>query len=183
MILHSNDELTHLVIRNGVNTFSDLIDTMRNIPYGRNLNRTDFKLVITENRGTCSSKHALIKEIADLNNVPNVDLILAIYKMNNSNTPGIGSVLDENKLDFIPEAHCYLMHNGKRLDITTAQSEIGRIEQDIISETSINPEQVGQYKVDLHRTFLENWLDEQDLNLSIEELWKIREECISNLSI
>lgn len=183
MILHSNDELTQLVTQNGVNTFGELLDMVRSIPYGRNVSRTDFKLVITENRGTCSSKHALVKKIADLNNIQDVELVLAMYKMNNANTPGIGSVLEENDLDFIPEAHCYLLHNGARIDITTPHSEINRIATDIISETSIKPEQVGQYKVDYHRDFVKNWLKDQNLKYTLDELWAFREECISNLSV
>jgi hypothetical protein len=42
--------------------FEALIEKVKNIPYGRNSNRTDFSLVISENKGTCSSKHAFLKD-------------------------------------------------------------------------------------------------------------------------
>lgn len=69
--------------------WNTLLQGVQNIPFGRNRSRADFSLVLKENRGTCSTKHALIKEIADLNKIEHVELMLGIYKMNDQNTPGI----------------------------------------------------------------------------------------------
>ena len=52
------------------------INFVKQIPYGRNSNREDFSLVISENKGTCSSKHAYLKDFANRNNIPNVQLIV-----------------------------------------------------------------------------------------------------------
>ncbi len=38
-----------------------------------------------------------------------------MYRMNETNTPKVGNVLAINKLDFIPEAHCYLNIEKKEL--------------------------------------------------------------------
>jgi len=65
------------------------------LPYGRTANRTDLSLVISEQKGTCSSKHALLKEVADLNGIKGIDLIIGIYKMSEANTPGIGDELSK----------------------------------------------------------------------------------------
>ena len=86
--------------------FQETINFVKQIPYGRNSNREDFSLVISENKGTCSSKHAYLKDFADKNNIPNVQLFIGIYKMNEQNTK-IGSILSDNFLDFIPEAHVF----------------------------------------------------------------------------
>ena len=88
-------------------TFEETINLVRRIPYGRNANRDDFSLVISENKGTCSSKHAYLKQFANDNNVPNVRLFIGLYKMTEQNT-NISNILSLNNLEYLPEAHCYL---------------------------------------------------------------------------
>lgn len=155
---------------------------VRNIPYGRNVDRTKFELVLSENKGTCSSKHALLKLVADVNQIPEVKLIMAIYKMNEVNTPGIGHHITDSCLTYIPEAHCYLMLQGKRIDLTKPKSDIQRLQNEIIEEKEIMTSQVGQYKVNYHKEYIRKWLQKQDFNLTLGEVWAIREKCITELS-
>ena len=182
MKLSSNDNLTQLAVSKGISNWATLVRNIQELPYGRNQSRIDFSLVIKENKGTCSSKHALLKQVADLNNIPNVDLVLAIYKMNDKNTPGIDLSKVTRELAYIPEAHCYLKVNNESLDITTPNSSITRIENDIISETIIKPEQVGQYKIDYHQKFILDWITQNEIKLSFDQVWQFREQCIANLS-
>lgn len=121
--LKSTDELTELAKNHGIESWNKLTEFIKNLPYGRNKNRTDLGLVLSEMKGTCSSKHALLKSIADLNNVQNIDLVIGIYKMNELNTPKIENELTKNSIEYIPEAHCYLKINGKRIDLTTRKSK------------------------------------------------------------
>ena len=180
--LTSKDKLTGLAKSKGVETWNELTEFIKNLPYGRNINRTDFGLVLSERKGTCSSKHALLKSIADLNNVPNIDLIIGIYRMTESNTPKIGTELTENSIEFIPEAHCYLKINGNRTDLTSEQSEFKKIEKDIIQEKLIEPNQVAKFKVHYHKKFIENWLKESNSEFEFDQIWQIREKCIRNLT-
>ena len=48
--LSSKDELTKIINSNGINSWEGLIDFVKHLPYGRNLNKADFKLVITEKK-------------------------------------------------------------------------------------------------------------------------------------
>jgi hypothetical protein len=180
--LNSNDKLTAIIKDSGINTWNELIQFVRELPYGRNSNRTDFRLVIIEKKGSCSSKHALLKKIADLNKIQNVKLVLGIYKMNRQNTPNIGNVLLENKIEFIPEAHCYLKIDDKRTDITTNNSDFEKIERDILNELEIEPEQVAEFKIEYHKDFLTKWILENRIDREFNEIWKIREKCIENLT-
>jgi hypothetical protein len=180
--LNSNDSLTQLLCSNGMVTWNETLIFTKNLPYGRNENRDDLSLVLKENKGTCSSKHAFLKEIANLNDIPNVELIVGLYKMNEANTK-IGNVLSENNIEYIPEAHCYLKINGERLDLTSKEADFEKIKTDLIQEIVIEPYQVGEFKVNYHKEFLEKWLNESTLNHTFEELWSIREKCIENLSI
>lgn len=180
--LESRDKLTKLAKSKGIYTWNELTEFIKNLPYGRNKNRTDFGLVLSEQKGTCSSKHALLKSIADLNNVRNIELIIGIYRMTESNTPKIGTILTENSIEFIPEAHCYLKINGKRTDLTSEQSEFKKIEKDIIQEREIEPKQVAEFKVDYHKNFIKRYLNETKSEFVFDQIWRIREKCIVNLT-
>lgn len=180
--LNAEDTITKLIKAKGIATWTELIAYIQNIPYGRNANRTDLSLVIIENKGTCSSKHALLKEIANRNEIPNIRLIIGLYKMNQQNTPKIGTVLLENNLDFIPEAHCYLKTENHYLDITSKESQFEKLKNVILEEIEIEPSQVNDFKIAYHQAFIKKWIIENNISFTFEELWEIREKCIFNLS-
>ncbi|WP_233558549.1 hypothetical protein [Aquimarina sp. BL5] len=180
--ISSEDSLSKIITEKGITSWSELITYVKNIPYGRNSNRTDNSLVITENKGTCSSKHALLKTIADLNGMNDIELIIGVYKMNVTNTPKIGNALRSNNLKYIPEAHCYLRYKDVTIDATSNSSDFERIRNDVMMEKNIQPNQVGSYKVKYHQDFIHEWILSKKLNFSFSEIWKIREQCIHNLS-
>ncbi|WP_299223343.1 hypothetical protein [uncultured Aquimarina sp.] len=180
--ISSKDHLSKIITEKGITSWSELVNYVKNIPYGRNSNRTDASLVITENKGTCSSKHALLKRIADLNEMHDIELIIGIYKMNVTNTPKIGNVLLHSDLKYIPEAHCYLRYNDETIDATSNSSDFESIKNDVMIEKNIQPDQVGDYKVKYHKDFIKEWIISEKLNFSFSEIWKIREQCIHNLS-
>lgn len=79
--------------------------------------RSDWRLVLEERCGTCSAKHALLTELASENDRP-VSLVLGIYEMDEINSPGVGPVLQRYGLRCVPEAHCRLVYEGTRVDLT-----------------------------------------------------------------
>ena len=180
--LSSNDDLTLSIKKYNIENWLQLADHIKSLPYGRNSNRKDPSLVWLDQKGTCSSKHAFLKWVADLNNIPNVELMLGMYKMNATNTPKIGNVLKDYQLDYIPEAHCYLKLNEERIDFTSINAQFGKIKNDILLETIINPDQVAKFKVDFHQVYLKDWIKTYQIPFSFDEIWKIREQCIINLS-
>lgn len=164
--------------RLGCASYRDAARALHELPYGRNADRSDYRLVLSEGRGTCSTKHALLAAVAREQDLP-VALHIGIYDMTEANTPGVGRVLSAHGLPSLPEAHCYLAYAGLRVDVTRAgvspEAAIGPFRQ----EWSIEPSQIGAYKVALHQRYLRAWLTERrDLGLCFEELWEIREACI-----
>lgn len=180
--LQSTDSLTKLITQNQITNWKDLVLKVKLLPYGRNANRTDLALVWKEKKGTCSSKHAFLKHVADLSRIPNIELILGMYKMHQSNTPKIGNVLSKHKLDYIPEAHCYLKIEGKSFDFTSKYSDFKTIKNDILLEKMITPQQVSKYKVAFHKAYVKEWITTHKIPFSFETIWNIRETCIANLS-
>lgn len=180
--LQTKTNTSSILENKDVFTWHQLTDFVKNLPYGRNSNRTDFSLIITEQKGSCSSKHAFLKQIADLNNKPNIKLMLGIYKMNAANTPKIGNILIDNHLDYMPEAHCYLSVNGIYEDYTSRNADFKKIKNDILLEQEIEPNQVIEFKVDYHKTFIKSWIKNENIPFNFEDIWAIREDCIANLS-
>jgi hypothetical protein len=95
----------------GLGGYRDAARHVRSLPYGRNSDRSDWRLVLAEGRGTCSTEHALLSELAGENG-RHVALVLGVYEMDGGNTPGIGAVLERHGLPRLPEAHCYLGYEG-----------------------------------------------------------------------
>lgn len=165
----------------GLKDFNLATNHVLNLPYRRNSSKEDLSLVLTEGCGTCSTKHAALAQLALENDFYDLKLILGIYQMNEANTTGVGSVLDNHDLEYIPEAHVYLKYKNNRIDITrTVESEASAFDV-LLLEKEIQPNQIGDFKVTLHRDFLNQWRKEQGFEMSLEAIWKIREDCIHAL--
>jgi hypothetical protein len=125
--------------------------------------------------------HATLAELAREQHL-DVQLMLGIYEMTERNTPGVGAVLNRYGLTYIPEAHCYLRYESERIDVTGVAAGAEPIDG-FLHEEPITIEQIGQYKNDLHRRFLRDWIARTDTvsGRSVEDVWRIREECIAAL--
>ena len=179
----SDREISQLFRQNQCFDFVSASEFVRNLPYQRNLNKDNLATVFTDNCGTCSTKHALLKKLAKENNQPDFKLILGIFRMNGEDTPKIKSVLHTQNLEYIPEAHNYLKFKNQILDFTKKNSSENDFINDLLEEIEIEPHQINQFKIEFHRNYLKNWLAENpQIPYSLEELWKIREECIKALS-
>lgn len=164
-------------------TFNQASLFIRQLAYGRNADKNNLATVFTDNCGTCSTKHALLKRLADENEFEKVKLIVGLFKMNKKNTPQVSSTLEKYNLEYIPEAHCYLKYEDKIIDLTKLNSIPTDFLDELIEEIEILPEQITDFKVNYHKNYLASWLDNnKQINLSLNDLWKIREECIQQLS-
>ena len=180
-MLLGTDDLTYDIVESGIVDWKDLVRTVRQFHYGRNSNREDFTLVWSERKGTCSSKHAFLKLVAELNGFDTVQLFIGIYKMNAQNTLGIKELLRSESIDSIPEAHCYLKVDGIVLDATNLKSDFENYRSDILEEILIEKEVVVSEKIDLHKNFIRNWIVTEQLDQSFDDIWRLREKCISEL--
>lgn len=166
----------------GIHDFAGAARHVRALPYGRIADRQKLWLVLEEGRGSCTTKHALLAELAREQRI-DVQLTLGIYEMSERNTPGVGRVLSVYRLEYIPEAHCYLRHEGGEFDITGVLAGAEPIHH-FLHEEPISVDQIGAYKQDLHQRFLRDWITRTDSvrGRSLEEVWRIREACIAALA-
>lgn len=146
------------------------------LPYGRTTDRADWRLVLPERRGTCSTKHALLAALAAEAGA-SVGLVLGVYLMDEATTPGVGAALAAAGLCAVPEAHCVLDAERERLDLTWP----GRTEApSFVWEEAIRPDQIGAHKVSRHRDFVRTWAAKHGLDAA--HVWAAREACIAALS-
>lgn len=163
-------------------TFIAAIQFVKNLPYGRTTDRANPDLVLIELKGSCSTKHALLKKLALEQGISTVSLYLCLFKMNGNNTPKLEEVLQKHDISYIVEAHCILSVNGEFIDVTSETSDYDSLKNDILELVEIQPEQIGDFKVDYHQTYLKKWLKKRNSEYSFEEFWSIREQCIKVLS-
>lgn len=181
--IKSEGQISKEFMDRNILTFQQASLFVRHLAYGRNTDKNNLASVFTDNCGTCSTKHALLKRLADENNFEAVKLIVGLFKMNGNNTPAISDTLQKNQLEYIPEAHCYLKFEDQIIDLTKVNSKPADFLDDLIEEIEISPEQITDYKINYHKNYLLTWLNKNEqINLSLKEIWKIREQCIQDLS-
>lgn len=166
-------------MKHSFKTFEEACIYVRNLPYKRISNKDNIYAVIEENGGTCSTKHAYLKRISEVFFMENVQLMLGIFMMNKKNTPKIKSVLEKYNILEMPEAHNYLKVDGEILDCTRKNSSAKDFINELAEEIEITPNQIVDFKVQIHKDFLQKYLlQHPEIQYSLEEFWKIREECI-----
>ncbi|MES2680968.1 MAG: hypothetical protein V4635_13835 [Bacteroidota bacterium] len=166
----------------GITDFEGAADFIRQLPFRRNENKENLMTLFTDGCGTCGTKHALLKQLADENAATGIKLKLGIFKMNGVNAPAIAATLKQHYLGYIPEAHNYLSFGDQMLDYTWANHQIPDFKDYLLAECEISPEQITAFKVTHHKSFLAQWLKDEQLPVSLEQLWSIREDCIRDLS-
>ena len=181
--LQPGKEISDRFLQKGVNDFQSALVYVQDLPYKRNSHKNYAWVVLEEEYGTCSTKHALLKLLADENDHHQIKLMMGIYRMNGVNTPPVKSILEKYKLEYMPEAHNYLRTGAKVIDITKRGFANTLFVHDLLEEEEITPDQINAYKVSRHKAFLAQWLEaNKQVSYHLEELWQIREACIEALA-
>ena len=176
--IKANGPISQAFLKLGLKDFQQACMYVKDLRYQRTSIKSIPLLVLEEKRGTCSSKHALLKKLAEENYFNGIDLMIGIYKMTTENTPGIKHTIPKS-IKFIPEAHAYLIFDRHRIDCTRTNVKNLK-DEDILEEMSLEADEMGSKKEQIHIKFLKDWCKENNLNFN--EIWKIRESCISKLS-
>jgi hypothetical protein len=175
--------ISKIFIAKAIHHFNDACTYIQYLPYGRNKDKDNLVTLFSDNFGTCSTKHAVLKQLANENGFTDIKLVIGLFKMNGSNTPKIAETLKQHQLNYLPEAHCYLKYNDEILDFTKPTSQASDFNADLLEEISVEANQINTFKIDYHKNYLANWLKEnKTVSFNLDEIWKIREQCIQNLT-
>jgi hypothetical protein len=180
----TSDELySRLFKERGVFSFQEACRWVQELPYGRTKSRDDFSDLFHEIKGTCSTKHGLLAGLAEENKQAEVELMMGIFLMNEDTHSVLKDFFEDKPYTAIPEAHCFLRIKGERFDFTSLQSRMDLIVPKLIREQRIDPHQVGEWKVAIHKDYIQKWLKRKpELNRDLDTFWKEREDCIKMFS-
>lgn len=157
--------------------FHEAIDYVYQLKYAPPSEPFNFKLILEEEKGTCSTKHALLVALATELDLP-VQLGLGIYNLTPLRFPLIKDILKKFKIPYIPESHNFMIYNNKFLDITFPGACTLLLPTDIIQAEIILPEQITSYKAEMHKHYLNKWFKENAFSFTLEEFYEARRLCI-----
>ncbi|MEO5644753.1 MAG: hypothetical protein ABIQ40_05415 [Bacteroidia bacterium] len=175
-------QISTAFLERNISDFQQACRFVRELPYRRNSNKDNLMTVFSEECGTCGTKHALLKQLADENEMAGLKLLAGLFRMNATNTPQVSETLFAHKIEYVPEAHCYLRFDGEIIDCT--KTTAFNFVDDLIEEIEISPDQVAAYKVAYQKAYLEKWLlQNTEIKFTLDEFWAIREQCIMDISM
>lgn len=171
--------IANIFLAKGITTFNGATQYIATLPYARVSDPSNLISVLSEKQGTCSSKHALIAALAAEQDI-DVTLVIGIYMMNQNNTPGVGSVLEQTGIKEIPEAHCFLEVGEQVFDFTGIS--FGSTPIEFYERYTVKPQELHKLKPSLHKAAIKNWAQKTKNTESESDLWKIREQCIQAIT-
>jgi hypothetical protein len=177
--IQDKGQLSSAILKLGFKEFLPFAEYICSLPYGRASDSQNIMAVVHERKGTCSSKHLLLASLAHECGYSDIHLMVGIYKMSENNTPGVGQVLQDAGLEYIPEAHSYLEFQGKRFDFTGLKTGEESPFHSLISEQPITLNKLKETKEILHRTEIAKFA--KRFNLYPHRVWETREACIKAL--
>jgi len=101
----------------GIKSFINACRYVHDVPYDYNSDRDDLMILFKENKGTCTSKHAVIATLAAELNLPIVKNV-GIYAMTEEIVTGTDKILEKFNLPYVPMVHCFLVCGENRVDLS-----------------------------------------------------------------
>jgi hypothetical protein len=173
-------QISEEFLRLDITSMHQALNWVHALPYGRNKDRADYRLVLQEKRGTCSTKHALLVALAGEQKIQLV-LKFVVIKLDATIDPRVTPFLDKLEIDYLPEAHCIVSYNDIDFDLTFPHLTPFPNTDNVLAHYVIEPEDIGEKKLNMHKQYLKGWIQDKT-NLSFEKLWATREEWIHYLS-
>ncbi len=166
----------------GIGSLHGAFDHVRRLPYAGNSSRTDPGIVLSEGRGTCCTKHALLAELGSELGLPELALVQCMFRMDDRTVPGIGAVLERFDLDWIPESHDFLRWRGEAIDVSSIRLGSEYLEH-VLEERVVAPSSIVHEKVADHRQYVDEWRRTSPDARGIDEatFWRAREACVVRL--
>ncbi len=180
--------ISGLSLKLGLKTFRDVCEHLLHLPYrrpssqsyGTSAGKTSAAVLI-ERCGTCSSKHGVLKALANEQGQADVELVLCLFQMTARNTPGIAKAMDAGPLFIIPELHTYIRWGDELIDVTKPGLHISDLRSAVEKEKTISLKELAQKK-EIHRKWMSDWLRSESPGVLLGQAWQQREACIAALA-
>ena len=178
--IEDKGEISKKFLELGITSFREACEYVHNIEYGYNSDYDDKMIFFKENKGTCTTKHAVITGLAEELNIPLYKYI-GVYKFTDEISTGTNEILKKYDLPYVPMVHCFLVYNDYRFDLTegNCNGKNTTIEE-FIHEEKVNPfiSRKDEYLL-FKKVLKEKILPSKEMEgISERSLLKAREESI-----
>lgn len=110
-------EISKKFLELGINNFREAFKYIHEMKYGYNNHYEDKWILFKENKGTCTTKHAVISGLAQELGIPLYKNV-GIYKFTEEITTGANEIIEKYKIPYITIVHCFLKYKNYRFDLT-----------------------------------------------------------------
>lgn len=101
----------------GISSFKEACKYVHEAPYGYNSEYEDTMIFFKEQKGTCTTKHAVIAGLAEELEIPLFKMV-GVYKFTEKISEGAGEIMEKYNIPYIPMVHCFLVYKEFRFDLT-----------------------------------------------------------------
>ena len=114
--LSQSGPITCCFTAQGINRFHDACRLVQGMPYGDNTIESADALFV-DGQGTCISKHRAIAVCAAEQGYE-IYQVYGIYPLDEMIVEGVGTILANHGVPFVPAGHCFLAWRDVRVDLT-----------------------------------------------------------------
>ena len=178
--IKDNGKISKKFLELGITSFREACDYVHNIEYGFNSDYDDEMILFKENKGSCTSKHAVISGLAEELGIPLYKHV-GIYKLTEEISTGTKEILKKYNIPYIPMVHCFLVYKNYRFDLTEGNCNGKNTTlEEFIYEEKVNPFITRKDEYLLFKRILkEKILPSKEMDgISERSLLKAREESI-----
>ncbi|MGV9173683.1 MAG: hypothetical protein ACOC44_15730 [Promethearchaeia archaeon] len=101
----------------GIDSYKEACFYLHNLPYGYNSDYDDELILFKEQKGTCTTKHAVAAALALELKIP-LHKNVGIYKFTEKISWDADKILDKYVIPYVPMVHCFLVYKDFRFDLT-----------------------------------------------------------------
>lgn len=167
----------------GVKSFIDACRYVHALPYGYNSNRDDLMILFKENKGTCTTKHAVIATLALELDLP-IEKSIGINAMTEDIVKGTNKILGKYKLPYVPMVHCFLVYRNHRVDLSEGNNNgKNRSIEEFLYIQRVEPNISAKDEYLLYRKALKDYVltRKEMAGVDIKQILRAREEEIKLL--
>ena len=162
----------------GICHFIDACRYVHELPYGYNTDRDDLMILFKENKGTCTTKHAVIATLA-IELKLSIEKNVGIYAMTEEIVTGTDKILARYSLPYVPMVHCYLVYSRCRVDLSEGNNNgKNRSIEEFLFTQKVEPNISAKDEYLLYRKALKDiLLPRRDMEgVEIKQILQAREE-------
>lgn len=181
--INASGDITDKFLELGITTFKNACYFVHNAEYGYNSNYDDKFIFFKENKGTCTTKHAVISGLAEELKIPLFKKV-GIYKFTEEISNGANKILNKYNLPYVPMVHCFLVYMDYRFDLTEGNNNGKKSSlEEFIHTEKVDPfiSRKDEYLL-FKKVVKEKVLTSEEMaDINEHTILKAREECISLL--